>query len=819
MEIFSGPLGVIGAVIVFLALGFYGAPLWAWTVFAAAILAGLGVPTGVWIAFAVVAVLFNVFPIRRLLISGPIMTLMKKAGILPAISETEMTALKAGGVWVEGELFSGKPNFEKLLTQNYPKLTAEEEAFLNGPAEEVCRMCDDYKTWNQKDLNPEIWDFLKKKGFLGMIIPKEYGGLGFSALAHSEVVMKLASRSVPLSITVMVPNSLGPAELLVHYGTEAQKKHYLPRLASGEDIPCFALTEPNAGSDAASIQSNGVVFKGDDGKLYLRLNWNKRWITLAAVSTVLGLAFRLYDPENLLGRGKDLGITCALIPTKTPGVVANHRHDPLGVPFYNCPTQGLDVVVPIDAIIGGAENAGRGWKMLMESLAAGRGISLPAQATAAGKYVSRVAGAHALVRRQFGTSIGNFEGIAEPLARIGGYTYLLESARRYTLGGIDAGIKPPVVTAICKYYFTELQRKIVNDGMDILGGQGISQGPRNLLANGYKALPISITVEGANILTRTLIIFGQGALRAHPYAYKEVDAVAQGDAAGFDRAFWGHMGHVFRNAIRAVLLSITRGWLVIPARGGITAKYYRRMAWTSATFAFMSDFSMGTLGGKLKMKGKTTGRFADVLGHLYFATATLKRFEVEGRRKEDVPYVKWALDYCFSQIQTAFDGIYASVEVPVLGAIFRGPVRWYNSLNPVGHVPSDHLDIAVAQLIQIPGEQRDRMTQGIFVSKSEQDQLAKLELAMRLSAESDAVNKKVRRAVKKKIIAKQPPQELFKAALEKSIITQQEYDVLARAETIRNQVIQVDDFALDEYKEMGCPVHSTGNSQNTVRAI
>jgi acyl-CoA dehydrogenase len=804
---------IVAALVFFLGLGFFGAPLWLWTAGIAGVFWQLGVSNPVWIAFGVVAAIFNIFPIRQLLISSPIMALINKLGIFPVISETEMTALKAGGVWVEGELFSGKPNFKTLLTQNYPKLTAEERAFLDGPCDEVCKMCDDYKIWNDKDLTPEIWEFLKKKGFLGMIIPKEFGGLGFSAFAHSEVVMKLATRSVPLSITVMVPNSLGPAELLVHYGTAEQKKYYLPRLASGEDVPCFALTEPNAGSDAGAIQSNGVVFKGTDGKLYLRLNWNKRWITLAAVSTVIGLAFRLYDPENLLGKGKkDLGITCALIPHKTPGVVANRRHDPLGVPFFNCPTQGIDVVVPVDAIIGGANEAGHGWHMLMESLAAGRGISLPAQATAGGKYIARVAGAHAMVRRQFGTSIGNFEGITEPLARIGGYTYLLDAARVYTLGGLDAGIKPPVVTAILKYYFTELQRKIVNDGMDIVGGQAISQGPRNLLAHAYHSIPISITVEGANILTRTLIIFGQGALRAHPYAYKEVDSAGRGDTKGFDRAFWGHMGHVLRNGVRTVLLGLTRGWLVLPAKWGVTAKYYRRLAWTSATFAFMADFSMGTLGGKLKTKGKTTGRYADILGHMYIATACLKRFEMEGRRKEDVPYLRWALDHCFAQIQIAFDGIFASIEVPVLGWFFRNPVRWITSMNAIGRVPSDQLDIAVAHLIQQPGEQRDRMTAGIFLPKEEHEQLARLEVALKLSVESDAINRKVRSAVKKKQLPKQPPQELFKSALEKKIITQQEYDVLARAETQRNQVIQVDDFDLKEYKE---GLHSSPTSSGS----
>jgi acyl-CoA dehydrogenase len=793
--------GLVASILVIIGLLFYGAPLLLVTVFLGVLLFFSVVPQWVWIGFGVIALVFNVFPIRRFLISAPLMALIKKLGILPHISETEMTALRAGGVWVEGELFSGNPDFEKLLHQNYPVLTAEEKAFLDGPVEEVCKMADDWDIYQKRDLPPEIWAHFKKYKFFGMIIPKEYGGLGFSAYCHSEVIMKLASRSVPLSITVMVPNSLGPAELLNHYGTPEQKSRYLPKLATGEEIPCFALTEPTAGSDAASIQANGTVFKGTDGKLYLRLNWNKRWITLAAVSTTLGLAFRLFDPENLLGKGKDVGITCGLIPTKTPGVTANRRHDPLGVPFFNCPTQGKDVVVPIDAIIGGIDGAGRGWKMLMECLAAGRGISLPAQATAGAKYTARIAGAHASVRKQFGTSIGKFEGIAEPLARITGYTYMLDAVRHYTTGALDAGIKPPVVTAICKYYFTEIQRKVVNDGMDILGGQGISQGPRNLLAHGYHALPISITVEGANILTRTLIIFGQGALRAHPYAYKEVEAVAAGDTKAFDRAFWGHVGHVIRNLVRTLLLSLTRGYLSIPARGGATAKYYRRLAWVSACFAFCADLSMITLGGKLKVKGKTTGRYADVLGWMYFATATLKRFDVEGRRKEDIPLLQWSLDHAFTQIQIAFDGIFGSIEVPILGWIYRGPIRWYHAVNPMGTCPSDELDLKLAEMIQIPGELRDRLTHGIFVSKDENEQMGKLEKAFVLSTQSENVSAKVRRAVRKKILPKQPTAELFKSALAKEIITQAEYDSLSQAELIRNQVIQVDDFGLDEYKK------------------
>lgn len=803
---------VTGSILAVLALGFIGAPLLVWTATAAAILFLAGAPAWLWIAFAAVAVLFNIRPLRQVLVTSILVKILNKLQFLPKISETERVALKAGDVWIERELFSGKPNFKNLLNQKYPTLTKEEQAFMDNQVEKVCQMTNDWEVYKNRDLPPEVWSYLKKEGFLGMIIPKKYGGLEFSATAHSAVIQKLATRSVPLCVTSMVPNSLGPAELLIHYGTEEQKNHYLPRLARGEDLPCFALTEPNAGSDAASIQASGEVFKGDDGKLYLKLNWNKRWITLAAVSTVLGLAFRLRDPKNLLGRGEDLGITCALIPTKTPGVVANRRHDPLNVPFYNCPTQGKDVVVPIDAIIGGPTMAGRGWQMLMECLAAGRGISLPAQSAGGLKYVSRVAGAHAVVRKQFGMSIGRFEGVVEALARVSGFNYMVEAARLYTTGALDSHVKPPVVTAVMKYYTTEMSRKAINDGMDILGGAAISRGPRNLLAHAYTAVPISITVEGANILTRTLIIFGQGALRAHPYAAKEVEAIENNDLKAFDRNFWAHIGFVIRNTFRAVLLSLTRGYLVVPARGGVTAKYYRKLAWTSATFAFLADFFMASLGAKLKAKGRITGRMADILGHMYMATATLKRFEAEGRRKEDIPLLKWSLDHCFAEIQQAFDGLWGAVEAPLLGWLFRGPIRWYSAINSLGGKPSDKLDAQVAELIQRNSEQRERLTHGIFISKNTEEQMGRLEHAFVLSLQAEEASRKVKRAVRKGQLKKKAPAELYADALKAGIISQTEVSALAEAESARFATIQVDDFGLAEYvgQSQGGGSHSAG---------
>jgi acyl-CoA dehydrogenase len=632
-----------------------------------------------------------------------------------------------------------------------------------------------------------------------MIIPKEYGGLGFSALAHSEVIQKLASRSIPICITVMVPNSLGPAELLIHYGTDEQKRKLLPRLANGDEIPCFALTEPTAGSDAGAIKAEGVLFKGDDGKLYIRLNWNKRYITLASIATLLGLAFKLRDPQNLLGRGEDLGITAALIPTATPGVVIGRRHDPMGVPFHNCPTQGKDVVVGVDAIVGGLEGAGQGWKMLMECLAAGRGVSLPAQSTGGAKLVTRVASAHASIRKQFGVAIGKFEGIEEPLARIAGFNYLIEAMRRYTLGALDQGIKPPVITAMAKYNATELSRKIIIDGMDIVGGNGISRGPKNTLAHFYTATPIGITVEGANILTRTLMIFGQGALRAHPYAFKEVDTILKRDAKGFDEAFWGHIGHVVRNLSRALVLSVTRGLLAPSPVGGSTARYYRRLSWASATFAIMSDIAMGSLGGSLKSREKITGRFADILSWMYIGTATLRRFEAEGRRKEDLPFVHFCLNHALYEIQKAFDGIFANIGVPGLGWFFRGPVRMWSNLNALAGEHNDQHTHKIASMILSDSEQRLRHTEGIYIPAGMDEHLGLLEATFKVVKRAETAEKKIRKAVRDKILAKGKGPEQLQSALDKGVITKDEFSDLQKADQLRYEAIQVDDFSEEEF--------------------
>lgn len=789
-----------GVLAVLAVLGYTGAPLPAWAAAGATALYGFGVRNKfVWAAYGVLVAAFNVPAFRKRLSKG-MMDLMDALQFLPEISETERIAIDAGNVWMDAELFSGKPDLEALNSQPYDDISAEERAFLDGPVQEVCDMSNEWDIMQRGDLREEVWQYLREKKFFGIIVPKEYGGLGFSAKANSMIVKKLGTCSLPLSITVMVPNSLGPAELLLEYGTEEQKDHYLPRLATGEDIPSFALTEPNAGSDAGAMESHGEVFRDDDGELKIRLNWKKRYISLAAVSSILGLAFNLHDPDDLLGKGENLGITCALVPTDLDGVVLGKRHDPLGIPFYNCPTQGHDVVVPLDAIIGGAEGAGEGWKMLMNALSAGRGISLPAQGTGAGQYVTRVAGAHAAIRQQFGLSIGKFEGIEEPLARIAGYTYLADAGRRYTVNGIDKGEKPAVISAIMKYNLTELQRDVINDGMDILAGNGISRGPNNLLAPAYQGVPISITVEGANILTRTMMIFGQGAIRCHPYALEEIEALMDGDVDRFDGAFWKHIGHVVQNTFRSLGLSLTRGRLARSPVGGPAAPYWKKIAWASASFAILADLAMGSLGGALKRKEKLTGRFADILSWMYLGAATLRRFEAEGRQEEHEPYMHWAMQECLRRIQEGFDGLLENLEVPGLTWFFRYVAAPWSRFNTLGEGPSDALGGEVAAGIQTEGGAREWLTDGVYMPDREDHPLRQLERAFALSREEYHIGQKVKAAIKRGDLPKKRLPKLVDLAVERGVITEEERDTIHRAEQEREEYVKVDAFDLDEYR-------------------
>ncbi|MEX2575890.1 MAG: acyl-CoA dehydrogenase, partial [Halofilum sp. (in: g-proteobacteria)] len=631
-----------------------------------------------------------------------------------------------------------------------PGLTPAEQAFLEGPVEELCRMLNSWEiTHERADLPPAVWDFLREQRFFGMIIPAEFGGLGFSAYAHSQVVMKVSSRSPTAGVSVMVPNSLGPAELLLHYGTDEQKDHYLPLLADGREIPCFALTGPFAGSDAASIPDVGVVCWGEhegEAVLGLRTNWEKRYITLGPIATVLGLAFQARDPDGLLGEEVELGVTCALIPTETPGVEIGQRHDPLGTAFQNGPNRGHDVFIPIDWIIGGREGVGRGWGMLMDCLSAGRGISLPALGCGSGKYCSRLTGAYARVRHQFKRPIGHFEGVEEPLARIAAKTYMMDSARQLTLAAIDAGEKPAVASAMVKHFNTEGNRDVVNDAMDIHGGRGICEGPSNYLTIAYRAVPVAITVEGANILTRSMIVFGQGAMRCHPYLIDEIKAAQSDDAEqgarDFDAALLPHIGHTVRNAARAFVYGLSRSRLAPAPVRGPSAKYYRRVERLSAAFALVADAALVTLGGDLKRRERLSARFADALIHLYVCSAALKRFEDTGRPPEDLPLLEWSAKYCLYNVQSALDEILRNFPITSLGVA----LRWI--IFPLGRsyrYPNDRLGHRVARMLLEPSDTRDRLTHGIYVDERPNDLTGRMEHALRLAVAAEPLEQRLRK--------------------------------------------------------------------------
>jgi acyl-CoA dehydrogenase len=723
--------------------------------------------------------------------------------LVPALSPTEREALEAGTVWADGELFSGKPDFARLLKEPYPRLSEEERAFLDGSVREACRLVDEWEVSRRRELPPSVLPFLKEQGFFGLNIPREYGGRGFSALACSTVFGRLASRSLALSSVVLIPNSVGPAELLLTHGTRAQKDLYLPRLARGDDIPCFALTEPEAGSDAASLRSHGTVFQGGDGRLLLRLDFKKRYITLAPIATLIGLAVRLQDPEHLLGLGEEVGITCVLVPASAPGVEIGRRHDPMGVPFPNGPIEGRGVVVDVDQIIGGSAGAGRGWPMLMEALASGRGISVPGQSVAGMKAIARGVGAYAAVRQQFGLPIARFEGIEEPLARMAGLTYMLEAARVYTCGAVDSGHRPSVISAIVKYHSTEALRALVADGMDVMGGAGLCLGPRNLMAKGHLGAPIGITVEGANILTRTLIIYGQGAIRCHPYAQREIRALAAGTGGGLLLALLGHAFFFVRNLVREAILGLCRGALARAPVVDPTARYYRRLAWASARFAVLSDLALLSLGGRLKFRGKLTGRFADALSWMYLGLSALRRFEAEGRLAEDRPLVQWALEHALHRVQAAFDGILGNAEGWLLGALLRGPFALWSRLNPIGNPPSDRLGSRLARILTTPGPQRDRLTEGIYLPTDPGEALGRIERAFRLVTEAGPLLDRLRRQARAGALPKAPLGEQVAEARKRGLLSEREGSLLDEAAEAREEAIQVDSFTIQEYLRRG----------------
>lgn len=755
-----------------------------------------------WLVFVPTAAIVSIRPLRRRLISRHVRAWF--ASVIPEMSNTEREALEAGTVWWDGELFSGNPNWNRLLGIPSPVRDAREQAFIEGPVEELCHMLDDWKiTHELHDLPQPVWRFMKANGFFGMIIPREYGGLEFSALAHSDVVMKIASRSITAAVTVMVPNSLGPAKLLLHYGTDAQKQHYLPRLARGEEVPCFALTGPEAGSDAGAIPDNGVVchgeFQGRKDVLGIRLNWDKRYITLGPVATVLGLAFKLYDPEHLLGEREDLGITLALIPTDTPGITIGHRHFPLNAVFQNGPNQGHNVFIPMDWIIGGPERIGQGWTMLMECLADGRSISLPALSTGGGKLASRATGAYAAVRKQFKMPIGRFDGVREALARIAGNTYLMDAARELTCIAVDLGERPSVASAIVKYHLTERMRSVINDAMDVQGGSGICLGPRNFLGRVYQALPISITVEGANILTRSLIIFGQGALRCHPYVLKEMQATLDKDdergVRDFDCALFGHARLLMSNASRALFHGLTAARFARAPIAGMTPEWYRQFTRMSAVFALCADVAMLVLGGDLKRRERLSARLGDGLSYLYLGSAVLKRFHDQGAPKTDLPLLEWSCRTCLYGIQQS---LLALLENFPLRAVARLLRLWAFPYGLPYRAPNDRLADTVADIILKPGEARDRLTEGVFVPGAPDEPLGRLEEALVRGLEAEPVLARIRRAMRDKRIAAGDPELQANAAATAGIINADELACVQAAVVARRQVIEVDDFAPEQ---------------------
>ena len=756
-----------------------------------------------WIIFLVIFIPLYATSFRQKFFTQYILNFYRRS--MPTMSRTEKEALAAGTVGWEGDLFCGNPDWNKLLRFPKPQLSAEEEAFLNGPVETLCKMIDDWDiTHNRADLPEAMWQFLKDHGFFALIIPKEFGGKAFSAFAHSEILIKIYGRSTTVATTVAVPNSLGPAELLLHYGTLEQKNYYLPRLAKGIEVPCFALTGPEAGSDASAMTDTGIVCFGEfEGKkvLGMRLNWNKRYITLAPVATVIGLAFKLYDPEHLLGTEENLGITCALIPRNTPGITIGRRHFTSNIVFQNGPTQGKDVFVPVDFIIGGASMAGNGWRMLMECLAAGRGISLPASAVGGGKVLTYTSGAYARVRRQFNVPIGRFDGIEEVLARIAGLVYVMDATRTLTAGAIDSGEKPAVASAITKYHVTELGRITANDAMDLHAGKGICLGPKNYLGRFYQSIPIAITVEGANILTRSLIIFGQGAMRCHPYILREFEAAQKTDEKEglqlFDKALMGHMGFTISNFIRAFALSITSG-RIARAPHGATKRYYQQATRFSAAFALLADISLLVLGGALKRKENISARLGDILSYLYLISAVLKRYDDQGKNTEDLPLVQWACEYYFYSIQQRFIELFKNY-----------PNRWVKNflkilIFPFGKSfskPRDTLNHQIAQLFMEPTATRARLSQGAFLTAVPSNMLALLDEALIKVLAAESVEKILKMAIQKGLLNEAHTiTEQAKLAFEKKYISETQLAILLEAEEARSKVIAVDDFAPDDIR-------------------
>lgn len=758
---------------------------------------GLFGQISLWLIFLLFAIPLNVLPLRRRLISHRLLTMYQK--VKPIISSTEKEALTIGSVGWEGELFSGMPDWEKFTAYPKPQLTAEEQSFLDNEVEELCRIIDNWDINHRRfNIPSEIWTLLKQKGFFGLIIPKKYGGKEFSALAHSAVIVKVAGRSTAVATVVGVPNSLGPAELLLEYGSEEQKAHYLPRLASGQDIPCFALTSPEAGSDASAMPDRGIVCKGQwEGQevLGIRLQWDKRYITLAPVASLLGLAFKLFDPDHLIGQKADIGITCALIPTHLPGISIGRRHLPANCAFPNGPTQGKDVFIPIDFIIGGVQMAGKGWHMLMERLGVGRSITLPSLVTGDAKISAFTTGAYSRIRTQFHVSVGKFEGVEEALARIAGHTYLMDATRLFCVSAVDRGERPAVPSAISKYHTTELGRQVINDAMDIHAGKGICMGPRNYLAQIYQESPIAITVEGANILTRCMMIFGQGVMRCHPYLFAEFVAAQNSDQAegliAFDRALFGHIGFLVSNKVRSFFLGLTLGSLAIVPGDRTTKWYYQQLTRFSAAFAFVADMTVLTLGAEFKRREHLSGRLADVLSMLYMGSAVLKQFENQGRPEEDIPLLRWVMSTILFRLQNALDAIFRNFPNTALGIAMRVVVF------PLGRhfkPPKDALCHQVARLLLSPTGTRYRLAEGVYQTPDANNVVGFVQQTLLKVMAAEEVLRRIHQAEKEGRISGANKVEKINSAITAGVITSDECQLLEETDRMRREVVAVDDF-------------------------
>ena len=792
-----------------LVCAFYGTSLLLWTaavtasIFVFAATGSVPIFSLIVIAaiFAAIAIPANFKPWRQQLISAPFLKQFRR--MLPNMSETEQVALDAGTVGWEGELFAGKPDWQILKKQPYLELTVEEKAFVDGPVEELCGMLNQWEiTHRDADLNPETWDFIKRNRFFGMIIPKEYGGLGFSAMAHRAVLQKISSVSAVAGSTVAVPNSLGPGELLLHYGTDDQKNHFLPRLARGEDVPCFGLTGPTAGSDATSIPDYGIVCKGKyKGKdvLGMRLNFDKRYITLAPVATIVGLAFRLYDPDGLLGEQEDMGISLALIPRDTPGMEIGKRHLPMNVPFQNGPIRGKDVFIPLDTLIGGTEMIGQGWRMLVECLSVGRAISLPSTSTGGSKMAALATGAYSRIRKQFNMPIGRFEGIEAALARIAGNAYATSALSRMTATAVDLGEKPAVPSAIAKYHATEMSREVITDAMDVHGGKGVVLGPKNYLGRGWQGVPVVITVEGANILTRSLIIFGQGAIRCHPYVLKEIEAAnienERERIERFDDLLFSHIGYSIRNAVRSLVLGMSFGKFATVPHDRKTARYYQKLSRYSAALAFVSDFSMLTLGGKLKQKEHISARLGDVLSQLYICSAMLKRFESQGRPAADQAILAWAFHNSIYKIQLALRLVVDNFPNRYLRTVLRFIVFPFGRQE---RASGDRLTHKVAQLLLSPSDTRERLTDGVYKSAKAGHPVGMMEEALPQVIHAEPLERKLLKALKHYEISGITWDEQIQDAIAKSVISAEEADILVHVRNLVMDIIAVDEFEAEE---------------------